>query len=172
MERVSKRTSAAGESRDDGRRKETVEMGRKLKLLIVGLMVASLLTVGMVGMAQAQDEVPTPLEAAAEALGMTADELSTQLWGGRTLADLADRAGVDLQTVRDAVEAAQKANVRASIEQAVEDGRLSQEQADWLLQGLDQGYWGPGVRGFGMRGGFGFGHMKRGIRGWGGGWCW
>ncbi|MCJ7668031.1 MAG: hypothetical protein MUP04_07100, partial [Anaerolineae bacterium] len=34
------------------------------------------------------------LEAAAEALGMTADELSTQLWGGRTLAD---KAGVDLQ---------------------------------------------------------------------------
>src|SRR5574341_1407647 len=42
------------------------------------------------------------LEAAAKALGMTADELSTQLWGGRSLADLADKAGVDLQKVQDA----------------------------------------------------------------------
>ncbi len=105
------------------------------------------------------------LEAAADALGMTADELSTQLWGGKTLAELADEAGVDLQDVRDAVEAAQVEAVRAAIQQAVEDGRLTQAQADWLLQGLENGYWsghgfGPG---FGMgRGGF------FGSRGFGG----
>jgi hypothetical protein len=89
------------------------------------------------------------LEAAAEALGMTTDELSTQLWGGKTLADLADEKTVDLQTVRDAVEAACKQATRDAIEQAVTDGRLSREQADWLLEGLDNGYWGGG-RGFGF----------------------
>lgn len=106
------------------------------------------------------------LEAAAGLLGMTADELSTQLWGGRTLADLADEAGVDLQTLRDAVEAANQAAmeaaVRDSIEQALEDGYITQEQADWLLQGLEQGFF-PMGRGFGfghgMRGGFGRGMM-------------
>jgi uncharacterized membrane protein len=102
------------------------------------------------------------LEAAAELLGMTADELSTQLWGGRTLADLADKAGVDLQTLRDAVEAANQAAMEAAmrdaIEQALEDGYITQEQADWLLEGLEQGFF-PMGRGFGfgrgMRGGFG-----------------
>ena len=102
------------------------------------------------------------LAAAAEVLGMTADELSTQLWGGKTLAELADEAGVDLQAVRDAIEAAQLEAIRADIAQAVEDGSITQAQADWLLEGLDNGYWGSGSgfgRGFGMgRGGFrGFG---------------
>jgi len=97
------------------------------------------------------------LEAAAEALGMTTDALSTQLWGGRTLADLADKASVDLQTVRDTVDAACQAATKDAIEQAVEDGYLSQGQADWMLEGLGQGF-------FPMGRGFGFG------RGWGRGW--
>src|SRR5512144_2514717 len=33
------------------------------------------------------------LEAAAKALGMTSDELSAQLWGGKTLAALAEEKG-------------------------------------------------------------------------------
>ncbi len=107
------------------------------------------------------------LEAAAKALNMTADELSTQLWGGATLSSLADKAGVDLQTVRDAVTAACEQATRDAIEQAVEDGSLTREHADWLLEGLDKGYWG-GNGGFG---GHGFdrggprGHM--GFRGFG-----
>src|SRR3972149_5646451 len=107
------------------------------------------------------------LEAAAKALGMTADELSTQLWGGETLAGLADKAKVDLQTVRDAVDAACKAATKDAIEQAVTDGRLSRAQADWLLGGLDKSYWGGnsfgwGGHGFGM--GRGFGPGRRGFR--------
>jgi hypothetical protein len=37
---------------------------------------------------------------------------------------------------------------REAIQQAVEDGTLSQEQADWMLEGLDQGFF-PGGRDFG-----------------------
>jgi hypothetical protein len=85
------------------------------------------------------------LEAAAEALGMTTEELSNQLWAGESLADLAEEAGVDLQDLRDAVEAAQQEATRAAIEQAVEDGNLTRDHADWLLEGLENGYW----RGFG-----------------------
>jgi uncharacterized membrane protein len=102
------------------------------------------------------------LEAAADLLGMTADELSTQLWGGRTLADLADKAGVDLQTLRDAVEAANQAAMetamRNAIEQALENGSITQEQADWLLEGLEKGF-------FPMGRGFGFGRGMRGSLG-------
>ena len=105
----------------------------------------------------------TGLDAAAEALGMTADELSLQLWGGRTLADLAEAAGVDLQEVQDAVEAARQAAMRDAIEQAVEDGNLTREQADWILQGIDSGY---ALRD-GFMGGFGGRSGGRGRGGFG-----
>jgi hypothetical protein len=106
------------------------------------------------------------LTAAAEALGLTVDELRTQLWGGATLSQLAEKAGVDLQVVQNAVTAACVAQTRAAIEQAVTDGTLTRAHADWLLEGLDKGYWGPaadkssgffgfGPRGFGGRGRFG-----------------
>ncbi|MCS6911072.1 MAG: hypothetical protein NZM11_11000 [Anaerolineales bacterium] len=106
------------------------------------------------------------LTAAAKALNMTVDELRTQLWGGATLSQLAEKAGVDLQDVRDAVTAACVAQVRTAIEQAVTNGTLTRAHADWLLEGLDKGYWGPaaerpfgffgfGPRGFGKFGRFG-----------------
>ena len=97
------------------------------------------------------------LEAAAKALGMTADELSTQLWGGSSLADLAEKAGVDLQDVQDAVTAACQQATQDAIEQAVTDGTLTRAHADWLLEGLDKGYWGGNGGGFGPRGFGGFG---------------
>ncbi|WP_376791253.1 hypothetical protein [Thermoflexus sp.] len=97
------------------------------------------------------------LEAAAKALNMTPEELSTQLWGGRTLAELADKAGVDLQKVRDAVNQACIQALKDAIEQAVRSGQLTREQADWLLQGLDRGYWGPGAGWWGFRGFWGRG---------------
>ncbi len=155
-------------------------MNRKFTIGLAGLLVMGALMLVLTGTVLAQEETPAPapdakpfgghmwgpglgrgmggqvgLEAAAEALGMTADELSTQLWGGKTLADLAEEAGVDLQDVQDAVEAAQEQAVRDAIEQAVEDGTLTREHADWLLEGLDNGYWsGHGMGGFGGCGGF------------------
>lgn len=86
------------------------------------------------------------LAEAAKVLGMTTDELSLQLWGGRTLADLAKQKGVDLQKVQEAIETARKAAMRESIENAVKNGILTREQADWMLQGLEKGY----KPGFGM----------------------
>lgn len=107
------------------------------------------------------------LDAAAKALGMTADELQAQLWGGKTLADLADEQGVDIADVQAAVQAAEQAEVKTQIEAAVTAGTITQAKADWLLSGLEAGYWGPGVQGgigFGMDGG-----MERGGHGGRGG---
>lgn len=157
-------------------------MSKKIKIGFVGLLVVVALAVAMTGTVLAQDDPPTPapeapgrhgwghgfgrgpsvgrsmggqigLEAAAEVLGMTADELSAELWGGKTLAALAEEAGVDLQDIQDAVTAAQDAATREAIEQAVEDEALTREHADWLLQGLDNGF--LGGRGFGHFGGRG-----------------
>jgi len=95
---------------------------------------------------------------------MTADELSNQLWGGSTLAALAEQKGVDLQQVRDAVSAAHKAQTRTAIEQAVTAGTMTREKADWLLMGLEKGFWGgqgdPGM--FGGPGGAGVRGAKSG----------
>ena len=155
-------------------------MKRWFKFGTLGMLLLGALAVILTGTALAQDETPAPetngfygwgrgfgpglggqagLEAAAEALGMTTEELSNQLWAGESLADLAEEAGVDLQDLRDAVEAAQQEATRAAIEQAVEDGNLTRDHADWLLEGLENGYW----RGFGGgRGGF-HGHGFRGF---------
>ncbi|MFQ5854365.1 MAG: hypothetical protein ACE5LU_01795 [Anaerolineae bacterium] len=145
-------------------------MSRRLKIVIMGLLVASLLAVAVTGIALAQEPTLTPkagcagngwghsfgrwgrggwsgFDAAAEALGLTPEQLFAELRAGKTLADLAEEQGVDLQAVSDAMAAAKQEARRQAIEQAVQDGRLSREQADWMLQGLDQGWMGHG-RGF------------------------
>jgi hypothetical protein len=105
------------------------------------------------------------LDAAAQALKMTSTDLSAQLWGGRTLADLADKAGVKLTDVQSAVQAACTQAMKNAIQQAVTAGRITQAQADWLNEGIDKGYIGKGGFGFG----FGFGMMGagRGFHGFG-----
>jgi hypothetical protein len=164
-------------------------MSRMKKMLGIAALVGIVAGLGISSVASAQSSVtPTPtapteqaaprdgfgprglhseaaLAAAAKALGMTADELSAELWGGKTLADLAEEKGVDIANVQAAVEAAQIAETKTAIEQAVTDGTITQAKADWLLEGLDAGYWGAGAEGdFG----FGMGHGGHGGPGRGG----
>jgi hypothetical protein len=108
------------------------------------------------------------LEAAATALGTTADDLQTQLQSGQTLEDLATAAGVDIADVQSAIQTACAQAQRDAIEQAVTDGTLTREKADWLLEGLDKGYWGPGAEGTpGFGPGFGGDHGGPGGPGFG-----
>lgn len=107
----------------------------------------------------------TELDAAAKALGMTSTDLSTELQSGKTLSDIATEKGVNLQTVEDAMKAARRTEMTTQINQAVTDGQMSQDKANWLLEGLNKGYLdGPGPFGFDF--GFGFGprgpHMPGG----------
>jgi hypothetical protein len=151
-------------------------MKTKKSILIGGLLVA-LLVIGVVGATNAYAQTPTntplhqggpgdgrgrglgqvELEAAAKVLGMTTDELSSALQGGKTLEQLAQDANVDIQAVQDAIQAAHATEMRTRIQQAVTDGTITQENADWLLEGLDKGFiGGPGAFGFGH--GFGGPH--------------
>ncbi|MBX3016104.1 MAG: hypothetical protein KF832_31570 [Caldilineaceae bacterium] len=65
----------------------------------------------------------------AEALGLSEADLQSALAAGETVADLATANDVDLQTVIDALVAAQE----AKLTQAVTDGRLTQAEADERL---------------------------------------
>ena len=142
-------------------------MKNKISILIGGLLVA-LLVVGVIGATNVYAQEPSGimmhgrgpgggrglgqagLEAAAEALDMTIEELTTALKSGKTLEQIAEDAGVDFEDVQTAIQAAHATQMRERIQQAVEDGTITQENADWLLEGLDKGF-------IGMPGGFGLG---------------
>ena len=83
-------------------------------------------------------------DAAAEALVLTPDELFSKLHSGMTLEEIADEQGVDLEAIKDAVNAVQQQTLEDRIEQAVTDGKLTREQADWLLKGIELDMVGPG----------------------------
>ncbi|MBI5932780.1 MAG: hypothetical protein HY867_03645, partial [Chloroflexi bacterium] len=92
-------------------------------------------------------------------LGMTSDDLKSALQSGQTLAEIATEKGVDIADVQAAIEAVHHEEMRAQIEQAVTDGTMTQDKADWLLEGLDKGYLNGGP-GFGL----GFGRGGHGGR--------
>ncbi len=104
----------------------------------------------------------------ADALGITVAELEAAHAEGKRLPELAAELGVALEDVQTAVQAAHE----AAIQQAVEDGLITQEQADWMRQrhnngmsmGMGMGMPGGGPRGghHGGQGGFGGGFSPRG----------
>lgn len=67
-------------------------------------------------------------QAVADALGISVDEFEQAIEDGQTLADLADEYDVDLADLRSAMEEGRA----DALAQAVEDGVITQEQADWM----------------------------------------
>ena len=150
-------------------------MKNKMSVLIAGLL-AAFVVIGIVGATNAYAQSPASaafhgrgpggghgmgleaLQITAQALNMTTDELITALRSGSTLEELAEEAGVDLQDIRDDIQTARATEMRDRIQQALDDGTITQEHADWLLEGLDKGFiGGPGSFGFGGHHGPGFG---------------
>lgn len=74
------------------------------------------------------------LDAAASALGVTADELRTDLQAGKSIAQVAQEKGVNLDDVKNAI----VTEATGRIDQAVTDGKLTQEQADRAKAELGQ----------------------------------
>lgn len=89
----------------------------------------------------------TMFDSMAEALGLDPTGLFTELHAGKTMAEIAEEEGIELEEVQEAIEAARVEERKQAIEQAVDDGRLSQEKAELLLEGLEEGNV-PGGRGF------------------------
>lgn len=70
------------------------------------------------------------LDAAATALGMTRDDLITEIKDGKTLGEIADARGVDRNKVQDALVAAHK----EKLDEVVKNEDLTQKQADRMLE--------------------------------------
>jgi hypothetical protein len=74
------------------------------------------------------------ITAAAQVLGMSEADVTAALQNGQTLADLAAQQNVDSQTLIDAMVAAEKAEIQAK----VDDGTITQDQADQMIANLTQ----------------------------------
>ncbi len=104
------------------------------------------------------------LEEHAVMLGITADDLKARLESGKTIRDIASDLGISEETLqakmqeqRTARQAEMKATMTARLAQDVADGKITQEQADNMLERLQN----PNANkhGFGFGGGFeGMGH--------------
>jgi hypothetical protein len=95
-------------------------------------------------MAEYRDEMHA---AVAEALGLSVEELDEAMAEGQTMWQIAEEQGIDPEDIRDAMQAVRE----DIINQAVEDGVLTQEQADWMLgrampEDGEEGYFRPSHR--------------------------
>lgn len=104
----------------------------------------------------------------AEAFGLTAEELDARLTAGETLADVAYSTGMTATEFRDLVVSSREKVIAL----AVENGSITQDQADWMLsrwngQNTGSGY-GTGMMGGGMGAGRG---NRGGMGGRGTGWA-
>ena len=98
------------------------------------------------------------LDILVEALDMTPEEIRAELEAGKTIAEIAADQGVALSDLVDALIAPRA----EALAQAVENDRLTQEQADWLLEYMREGLeWRLSNNLFGF-GGFGMGWGHRG----------
>lgn len=107
------------------------------------------------------------LGAMAEAFGLQPDELEARLEAGESMYDVAESLGISAEDFQSMMVSART----AAIQQAVQDGWLTQEMADWMLERMGAN----AAAGFG----FGNGHCgnfdgqtsggRRGGRGMGGG---
>lgn len=73
-------------------------------------------------------------EVAAQALGLTPDELREQLRSGKSLAEIATDQGVDRQTLIDTL----VASATQKVNEAVENGKITQERADEIIANLPE----------------------------------
>ena len=163
-------------------------MVKKIAAFVGVVVLVSMLGLFAVGSVAAQEPADTPpttpwrgvfgrihrgmgvvMDVIAELLGMTPEEIHAERVEGKTLAEIAANKDVSEQELIDAIVASQK----EAIAQALEEGLLTQAQADWLAAKAEamapfqitnpfapRGAWGERAGGL-MRGG----RMRGGCRG-------
>jgi hypothetical protein len=129
-----------------------------IKYTLIGLLIIVAAGITVAGVAYAQGDDPDFRGGLAELLGLSREELREQIQSGKTIEELAEEAGVDLEAYREEMQLNREENLRNRIEEALADGTITQEQADWLLEGLEKGFlngpfFGRGGRGMGEPGG-------------------
>jgi hypothetical protein len=109
-----------------------------LKITLIAALVIGAVGITAIGIAYAKGNGPH--DALAEVLGLEPEELRELLQSGATIEELADEAGVDLEAFREEMAANRQDRMRERIDEALDAGEISQDQADWLLEGLEKGY--------------------------------
>jgi hypothetical protein len=131
-------------------------MNKYLKYTLIALLVVGVFAATAVGVAYAQTEdPPKPIDALAELLGLTAEELRELIHDGSSLEELAEEAGVDLDAFWQEMQEAHEEFFRNRLDEALENGDISEEQYNWMLEGLEKGFigGGHGMGGFKGKGG-------------------
>ena len=123
-----------------------------LKYTLIGLLVVTVAGITAVGIAYANGDTPNRMEILAELLGMTEDEIREGFQAGKSLEDMAEDAGVDFEDIKTSLQEAWQENFKEHIQEAIENGNLTKEHADWLTEGLEKGF---------LRGGHWFGGRGR-----------
>jgi len=75
-----------------------------------------------------------PLAVASELTGLTEEQLLAELEGGKTIPALLEELGFDLTVFHQAVADARQ----AAVDEAVAEGTITPEQAQWMLQHMAQ----------------------------------
>lgn len=128
-------------------------MKRTTKTILIAALVVGAVGLSAVGIAYAQGDFPHPKGALAELLGLEPEELHDQIQGGTTIQELADEAGVDLEAFHEEMMMNRQEDMETRIAEALAEGEISQDQADWLMEGLEKGYLGGPFFKSGGRGG-------------------
>jgi hypothetical protein len=93
------------------------------------------------------------VETFAQSLGLSVDQIQSRLESGESIWQIAASEGVSAEEFRDMMQQARE----TMLDQAVQDGNLTQEQADAMGSGWHMGGFGPGYGdclGNGVEGGF------------------
>lgn len=77
---------------------------------------------------------PAMLDAAAKALSLSTADLMTALRSGKTLAGVAKEKNIDVNAVKQAM----VDGAKAQVDQMVQSGKLTQDQATQMKQSIDQ----------------------------------
>jgi len=110
------------------------------KYTLIGLLVVGLVGITAVGIAYAQEDPPHPWESLAEFLGLTQDELRDQFKDGKTPQELADDAGLDIEKFQDSMQETWEENFKTRIQEKIDNGDITEDHGDWLLEGLEKGF--------------------------------
>lgn len=139
---------------------------RKTLYAAAGAVVALVLLFGGLGASVAAAQEPTPedtagcpmwgwardflgfgragqlglFEKAADVLGLTPEGLRSEMQAGKTIEEVAEGQGVEVEDLREALNQARDEAMHEAIERAVEEDEMTREQADWLLEGMEQGF--------------------------------
>jgi hypothetical protein len=118
------------------------KMKNWLKYSLIGLLVVVVLAGVVVGILYFRDHRYHHPDLVAVTLGLKEKELQGQIRSGKTVEELAEEAGISPDEFQEKMQEAWEEDFTSRLEQALKDDRITQEQYDWLKEGVDQGYLG------------------------------